>query len=149
MQKQILEAIIDEPVLIKEILLKRSFLDKLIGIQKSVKLELRAPTARTSYKLTNLILDIDKDFGDGHEFIANNTHQLALIVATAIHNQNTPIPDKLVDIILDNFTVEELKAICKEVYRRLDVHSFFDIWESLQKMKIVSDIQETTPLGQD
>src|SRR5690606_31888971 len=111
MQKQILEAIIDEPILIKQIELRQSRLDIILGRKNILKLELKAPTARTCYKLTNLILDLDKDFGNGYEFIANNTHQLAIIVATAIHNSNAPLPESLIEVILDNFTVEELKAL--------------------------------------
>lgn len=149
MQKQILEAIIDEPVLIKEIRLKQSIKDRLLRRKPTLKLELKASTARTAYKLSNLIIDLNLGEVSEFEIVASNMHQVAIIIATAIHNHNSNIPEGLVDVILDNFTNEELLETFKEVYRRLDTHSFFGIMELLQNMMIVSGIQETTALGQD
>ncbi|MNL79740.1 hypothetical protein D3C87_2064120 [compost metagenome] len=82
------------------------------------------------------------------EVINLNTFQMANIVATAVHNHNSKTPDHLVDTILDNFSQSELKIAIKEVYRRLDVQTFFECLKSLRTLSLFENIQDQNPLGQ-
>ncbi|MBB5621600.1 hypothetical protein HDE69_002661 [Pedobacter cryoconitis] len=86
----------------------------------------------TNYRLTaisnGMILksakagDMDKFMDIYHQ----NIYQMAGYIAAAVHNKNEETPRYLIQSIADEFTNEELKLAVKDIYRRLDVQSFFD-----------------------
>jgi hypothetical protein len=66
-----------------------------------------------------------------------NTYQMAGYIATAIHNKNVETPRYLIQTIADEFTNEELKLASQEVYRRLDVQSFFGSMELIRNLSLM------------
>jgi hypothetical protein len=133
----ILSAVLDVPTPLKEVQLKpKNKLYKLLeyfGLSKPVTkmLYLRNTKMSTNYRLTaisnSLVLEGSKEGAIDNlmEIMHQNTYTMAAYIATAIHNKNNPAPGYLVNTIADEFTNEELSLATKEVYRRLDVQSFF------------------------
>jgi len=66
-----------------------------------------------------------------------NTYQMAGYIATAIHNKNEETPRYLIQTIADEFTNEELKLASQEVYRRLDVQTFFGSMELIRNLSLM------------
>lgn len=159
-QKGVLDALLDTPTPLKRVVLapKNIFHRLLIFLRvikpKSQMLILNATTMRTNWKLTYLINDlilISKKEGGPEKFleiIASNTFQMANIIATAIHNHNSKTPSWLVNSIADSFSNKELNAASKEVYRRLDVQSFFGSMELLRTLSLLGNIPDQIPPGQ-
>lgn len=142
-----LEDIIDEPVPIKTIKLKRTWWQRVTRKPaKTIQLTLSRSTTRTAYKITKLVKSLQTTAEDNLlDLIHDNAHTMALVIATAVHNRNDiPLPDYLVDAILDNFNNEELKEASERVYRGLDVENFFGSMALLKGLQIVKDIPETT-----
>ncbi|QNK61715.1 hypothetical protein H7F33_14280 [Pedobacter sp. PAMC26386] len=86
----------------------------------------------TNYRLTaisnGLILESAK-MGEMDKFMEiyhHNVYQMAGYIAAAVHNKNEETPRYLIQSIADEFTNEELKITVRDIYRRLDVQSFFD-----------------------
>jgi len=158
--KSVLEAVLDVPTFLKVVsLAPKNIIDRVLIMMKIRRgkeqaLILSALTMRTNYKLTYLIADLvtgSNQKGEMEkilEVINLNTFLMANIVATAIHNKNSKTPDYLVDTVLDNFSQAELKIAIKEVYRRLDVQTFFECLTSLRTLSLFENIQDQTPLGQ-
>jgi hypothetical protein len=133
----ILSAVLDVPTALKKVQLKpRNKLFKLleyIGLRKpAVKMiYLKNTKMSTNYRLTaisnSLALESSKEGAIDNlmDLMHQNTYTMAAYIATAIHNKNSPAPGYLVQTIADEFTNEELSLATKEVYRRLDVQSFF------------------------
>ncbi|MBB2148806.1 hypothetical protein [Pedobacter gandavensis] len=158
--KGVLDALLDTPTPLKAVVLvpKNTFHRILIFLRvikpKSQMLILNATTMRTNWKLTYLISDLavdSKKDGEAERFLdilAINTFQMATIVATAIHNHNSKTPSWLINSIADSFNNKELHAATKEVYRRLDVQSFFGSMELLRTLSLLGNIPDLIPPGQ-
>lgn len=134
----ILSAVLDIPTPLKRVTFApKNVLEKLLIFMrlkapKTEMLYLRGLKMSTNWRLTaisNSMLmesemegDVDKVMHLLHE----NTYTMAAYIAAAVHNKNTETPKYLINTIADEFTNEELKLATKEVYRRLDVQSFFE-----------------------
>lgn len=134
----ILSAVLDVPTPLKEVTLKpknaweRTLI--FLGIRKPRKkmLYLRNLKMSTNFRLTAITnaLQLDSD-NEGTvdkvmELIHENTYAMAAYIATAIHNKNEETPAYLIKTVADEFSNQELHIATKEVYRRLDVQSFFE-----------------------
>lgn len=133
----ILSAILDVPTPLKKVkLTPKNQLERLLiflCIKKPIyeMVYLKGFKLSTNFRLTaisnSLILESKHEGNEDKlmDLMHENIYQMAAYVATAIHNQNTETPLYLIETIADQFSNEELKATCEEVYRRLDVQSFF------------------------
>jgi hypothetical protein len=132
----ILAAVLDIPTPLKMVEIEpKNILHKallFLRLRKPVSemLYLRALKMRTNYRLTaianalNADSDQEGDIAKTMDIINQNTYQLAAYLATAIHNDNSQTPKHLIDTI-------------KEVYRRLDVQSFFGCMELAGKLSLM------------
>lgn len=155
MQKQFISNIVDEPKIFKLIKLKpanrwQALLQRFkIKDPEYLPIKIQAASYRTSKKIALLILEIkNKSELEGndqiYDLVYSNSDVMAMIIATAVHNSPTPVPDILIDSLFDNFTNQEMKEIIEEVDRRLDIASFFGGISYLKKIQIQIGIQETT-----
>jgi len=159
-QKAVLEAVLELSTPLKKVSVgPRNVLEKILSFiglykAKTIMLILDAISMRTNYKLTYLMLDLvpgDNSGGDIEQIlnvINANSLNMATIVATAIHNQNSKTPTYLINAILDGFSNAELKIAIKEIYRRLDVQSFFDSMALLRTLSLLESTPDQSPLGQ-
>lgn len=133
----ILSAVLNVPTSLKTVQLKPKnklyALLEYIGAKQPVfkELELKGLKMSTNWRLTaisnTLVLEGNKEgtIDNLMDLMFQNTYTMAAYLATAIHNKNEPAPKYLIQTIADEFTNEELHLATKEVYRRLDVQSFF------------------------
>lgn len=145
----ILSAVLNVPTALKEVQLKPK--NKFVKLLEYLKLRkpvtkmlyLRNTKMSTNYRLTaisnSLVLDSDKEGAIDNlmDLMHQNTYTMAAYIATAVHNQNSPAPGYLVQTIADEFTNEELSLATKEVYRRLDVQSFFASTASVRSLDLM------------
>lgn len=134
----ILSAVLDVPTALKEVTLapKNAF-ERLMIFLKVLKprkqiLYLRNLKMSTNFRLTAITnsLQVDSD-NEGTmdkimQLIQANTYTMAAYIATAIHNKNEETPAYLIKTIANELSNQELHIATKEVYRRLDVQSFFE-----------------------
>lgn len=155
MQKEFLSQVINDPLLLKTIEVKEkgwiAGAMYRLGLKKplEVKLDLTNASLKTVYRVSLIaeqMKEVTQQNGDGDTFdlIRASAHHLASLVATAIHNKPDPVPESLVELVMDHLSSEELFATAQEVYRRLDPSSFFGAMGLFQRMTIVNDIPETT-----
>ena len=134
----ILSAVLDVPTPLKKVkLAPKNFFQRLL-----IFLKIKAPVYQmlylrdlkmsTNFRLTAITnsLQVDSE-SDGTidkvmELLHANTYTMAAYIATAIHNKNEETPEYLIKTIADEFSNKELHIATKEVYRRLDVQSFFE-----------------------
>jgi hypothetical protein len=154
MTKDFTKNIVNEPEIFKSIKLPPENLwqriMQRIGIKKPdmLNIEIQGATYRTAKKISLMILDMrtESDFdGDDKVFdiMQSSFDDLAKIIATAVHNKPTPVPQRYVDAIMDGITNEEGKTIVAEVYRRLDIANFFVSMGFLKNMTVQIGTQET------
>ena len=97
----------------------------------------------TNYTLTafanalTAVSDKEGDKAQALDILHHNTYQMAAYLATAIHNKKEGAPQYLINTIADQFSNEELKVAMEEVYRRLDVQSFFVCMELAGKLSLM------------
>lgn len=167
MQKELLSDITAEPVVLKTISIPskskynppKGFRDAIMqytGLKKRtpvdpkiIKIELRPATLRTALRCTEFILGMTRDSDKKgierlFDIMSNNTADMAYIIAMAVHNKPGKVPESLAELILDNFTNEEMMYAAEEVYRGLGTESFFATMELFKGIKIANDIPETT-----
>ena len=126
------------PTPIKEVTLKpKNFFQRLL-----IFLRIKAPVFKmlylrdlkmsTNFRLTaitnSLQVDSSKEgtVDQVMEMLHANTYTMAAFIATAIHNTNEETPAYLIKTIASEFSNKELYITTNEVYRRLDVQSFFE-----------------------
>lgn len=145
----ILSAVLNIPTPLKEVTLApKNRLERLLIFLKIKKpavemLYIRGLKMSTNYRLTaitNALMLVSEK--ESHEekvmdIIHENTYQMAGYIATAIHNKNTETPRYLIETIADEFTNTELKLAAAEVYRRLDVQSFFGSTELVRSLSLM------------
>lgn len=83
-----------------------------------------------------------------YSMIKHNIPLFIDFLATGLHNSETPAPKWLKRALSYQFSNEELEAYTKEVYRRLDVETFFVITGSLINLQNLSHILEAQVPGQ-
>jgi hypothetical protein len=145
----ILAAVLDIPTPLKtvEIEPKNIFQKVLVFLRirkpGSEMLYLRELKMSTNYRLTAMAnalnggSDQDGDIAKTMDLINQNTYQMAAYLATAIHNHKSQTPKHLIDSIYHQFSNKELHEAIKEVYRRLDVQSFFGCMELAGKLSLM------------
>ena len=134
----ILSAVLDVPTPLKKVkLAPKNAYERLLIFLKIKQpvyemLYLRTLTMRTNFTLTaigNSLLMESKQEGTVDQvmdLLHSNTYTMASYIATAVHNQRGQTPMYLINTIMDGFSNEELLIATNEVYRRLDVQSFFE-----------------------
>ena len=110
---------------------------------KYLDISLKASSLRTVQRIAAIRMSMVNSEDQSWEMIFQNTEIMAQIVALAIHNKPTPVPEDLVATIMDHISNEELKVIMFEVYRRLDISSFFVSMGYLADVMMLIDSQET------
>lgn len=157
MQKEIIEAILDEPVLLATVKPKRTWRDRILfRTPKETSLYIKGATASTMFKITELLLsikqtsDVKDNEGQIYDLMNSNIKHIVQFLAIAIHNApGNPSPE-LIHTLNNRFTIEQLQAMASVAYRRLGIEPFFGIMGLLRspELKIVSTPDRTAP-GQD
>lgn len=94
--------------------------------------EIRDATLRTMIRCSKLLLDVSADEIDGdakfletaYQSVVDDGERMAHIVASAFHNQKSPVPESLIDFVLDNFSSPELKSVFTLVVDKLNLLDF-------------------------
>lgn len=140
MQKEIIEAVLDEPVLLATVKQDRTWFDRLLfRKEKETNLSIKGATASTMFKITELLLSIKqtsevKDSeGQVYDLMNSNINHVVQFLAIAIHNAKGDPPESLLSILNNNFTIEQLQAMASVAYRRLGIEPFFGIMGLLRK----------------
>lgn len=151
MTNKIIEAVLDEPVLLASVKVKEKWWKK----AKTRDLYLKGATASTMYKITELLLSIrttskvQDSEGQIYDLMNANIKHVVRFIAIAIHNDKGTPPKWLEDALENQFSVEELKAMSVAAYRRLGIEPFFGIMGLLRNPELkMIDTPETTVLGQ-
>lgn len=145
----ILSSVLDVPTVLKSIkLAPKNKLERLLMFFNLMKptykvLVLEGLKLSTNYRLTAisnslwLHSNLEGEQEKVMEIMHENIYQMAGYVATAIHNHNSETPRYLIDTLVNELTSEELKIAVDEVYRRLDVQSFFGSMELIRNLSLM------------
>lgn len=108
-------------------------------------------TLTNMIRVSDLLLDIDAaPISDNqalewaYRAVSRETKRMAEIIAIAIHNKRTEPPEALSQMILNNFTAGELRAVTDIILDRLDMPSFINSIASVRTMNI---LEEASPQG--
>lgn len=113
---------------------------------KPVELIYSLSSMLTFQRISELVLSLTTG-GESHfELYNSNSTTMAAIIATAIHNDPSPVPSELVDAILKNFTNAELHNTAQKVYRGLDYTPFYNTMELFLNL-MPTDTREMTQSG--
>lgn len=111
---------------------------------RTVELIYTYSTMHTFQRITELMSRLKTDIEAGHmDFYNFNAPILAAVIATALHNNPSPVPSELVDAVMQNFTNDELHKTAQKVYRGLDYTPFYDTLVLLVNL-MPNDTPETT-----
>lgn len=106
------------------------------------KIYLSDPFPGTVYRLLGTLIDLkttkdDQDTEDLglYKIIRTNIPILISFIAIAIHNKTSEPPRWLYHALNNQFSTKELESISFDIYRRLDVETFFGITASLRKVQ--------------
>ncbi len=120
-----------------------------IGIktgQKTLKksYQIKGSTLRTMVRISKLLLTMETGPKPDNNYlewlfanIADNGYKLAQCVATAIHNQKSETPKKLIEELYDNFTAEDLFKVVQAVIDKLNVVPFLSTIASVRTISII------------
>jgi len=145
----ILSTVLNIPTPLKEVkLAPKNKLEKLLiylRIKKPVyeMLYITGLKMSTNFRLTAIANSLQSESdAEGEQsklmdLMHGNIYQMAGYIATAIHNKNVETPRYLIQTIADEFTTEELKLASQEVYRRLDVQTFFGSMELIRNLSLM------------
>lgn len=141
-QQKTIEAVINDPTLLAIIKIK----NPKFPFQKiEKKLEVRTPTLRTVSKITSILSGLDFE-GNFYESICKNADTPALFLATAIHNDNSPVPKWLTRALMDDFSLTQIQTMVNVTYGRIGIEDFFPILVSMTKASLMPiSIQEANP----
>lgn len=147
--KKVAHAVTEEPI---EIIITREpkdWFDSLLVRLKIRSLKksffVKPPSLRMVYKITALFMDIQihkretVDFNDWtNEMINSNTRKMAEIVATYFHGCKSPVPDSLIDYVMDNMTMDELDYVTSLMKSQIDVVPFINSISSIRSLDLIS-----------
>lgn len=147
--KKVAHAVTEEPI---EIIITREpkdWFDSLLVRLKIRSLKrsffVKPPSLRMVYKITALFMDIEihkrdkEDFNDWtNEMINSNTRKMAEIVATYFHGSKSPVPDSLIDYVMDNMTMDELDYVTSLIKSKIDVVPFINSISSIRSLDLIS-----------
>lgn len=148
-----IEAITDESKNIKTVRIKRAGLLGKLGFHRNKTIALSELKTATAYRVTNQLdkvftVDLASMQGDngaiqGILYKAINESYIDLIeaLAIAIHNDKGTPKEWIYEALEYHFTIEELATLTSEVYRRLDVTSFFVILELVRGVKLMNILE--------
>lgn len=146
----ILSDVVDIPTPLKEVTMSpKNTLESLlvaVGLKKrkQVMLYVRNTNLSTNHQLASISSSlnvVNENYGtvDGiMQAIHDNTYKMAAYVATAIHNQNSEVPQYLIDTIADEFTNAELKIAVEEIYRRIGTQDLYTSLGLVQSLALVN-----------
>lgn len=152
-EKAIIEAVLDEPILLATVVEKH----KWWKFKKPTKhdLYIKGATASTMYKITELLLSLKlksnekDDEGQLYDLMHSNVNHIVKFLSIAIHNSKGNPPANLVNLLENNFSLEQLQAMASIAYRRLGIEPFFGIMALLREPELKMSITpEKKALGQ-
>lgn len=112
--------------------------------------ELRDATLRTMIRCSKLLLDVSDGEIDGnakfletaYQAVVDDGERMAQILATGLHNQSSPVPESLVDFVLDNFSSTELKSVFTLVVDKLNLLDFISTIALGRNLDIMASPEE-------
>ncbi len=72
-----------------------------------------------------------------YEQIESGAPVMARVIAAAIHNRKSAVPESLVNEILDNFTAQELLITAQVVIGRIDIMAFLTTIKSVRSASLL------------
>jgi len=125
-------------------------------LPKNKRIIISDPFPATVYRLLSILIDLKVvgDEGDTEELnfykiLKGNIPLLTDFLAIGIHNKEGDPPHWLYTAIGNQLTAKEINDLTQDIYRRLDVETFFGILTSLRKVRELShtlDPEAPTPL---
>ena len=118
------------------------------------KIYLTDPYPGTVYRLLGALIDlkVQKDEGDTEELgiykiIKSNIPILIEFTAFGLHNKETLPPRWLFEALNNQFSTQEIEDLTYDIYRRLDVQTFFGITVSLRNVQDLNLTLDPEALG--
>jgi len=116
----------------------------------------------TLHRISSKIMDLDiqplKDskYNDWtFQTINANARTIASILAAAIHNKKSRVPESLIDFVLDSLTMKEVENLMEKLIGGLDLTAFINTITSTRSLDLLSlnevspaDTRETIALGE-
>ncbi|GAB1464041.1 hypothetical protein [Pedobacter sp.] len=115
-------------------------------LPKTEILKIRPATLRTMVRISKLLVGMEvgttpessADYiGWALGTVCDNGEVQAKIIATAIHNQKSEVPDTLIELILDNFTAEDLWNVMQIVLDKLNIIPFMNTITSVKSVQVL------------
>lgn len=144
------ETMLDEPIVIEISVEPRNWLEKML---MRFKIKPRVLTyivdgikLGTLIRLSRYLLQMNYNDrpadGDGvlpwaYKGIIDNTELAVKVIALAIHNKPTAVPDGLERLIIDNFTAKDLKKTAFNIITKMDVFVFMNTITSIRQIQIL------------
>ncbi|MBE8712536.1 hypothetical protein [Sphingobacterium hungaricum] len=156
-QKEIVQTITDQNKFIRKVKITyatwwQKLFSFLFILPKYKRLYLSDLWPATVFKLLAILTDLkvhkSKQDIDIYSMIQHNIPLFIEFLATGINNKSGKNPQWLIDAINYQFSNEELLTYIIEVYRRLDVETFFGITGSLIDLQHLNHILEAPAHGQ-
>lgn len=161
MQKEIIEAVLDESDLIGSIKMPPRNISERILIWLRIKkpemrnLYIKGATAHTMFQISKLLLSLQRSSNEQldefkiYDLMQSNVSKIVMFIAISVHNSKGNPPDWLIDGLETQFEVEDLKAMVSVAYRRLGIEPFFGIMALLGRPELnLIGTQETEVPGQ-
>lgn len=145
--QEIVDTISDKKQFVKKVRINyakkwHKILSFLFILPKFKKLYLSDPFPGTVYRLLGTLIDLkttkdDQDTEDLglYKIIQANIPILISFIAIGIHNRSSEPPRWLYLALNNQFSIKELESLSFDIYRRLDVETFFGITASLRKVQ--------------
>ena len=145
--QEIVDTISDRKQFVKKVKINyakkwHTLLSFLFILPRFKKLYLTDPFPGTVYRLLGALIDLrtTKDPQDTEELglykiIQTNIPLLINFIAMGLHNKSSEPPQWLYHALNNQFSAKELESLSFDIYRRLDVETFFGITASLRKVQ--------------
>jgi hypothetical protein len=112
-------------------------------------LAIKPATLRTMIRISRLLLSTDvKPMPDPKDYIAwaleavsTNGYLQAEIIAVAIHNSREEMPADILELILDNFTAEDLWKVAQVVLDKLNIVPFMNTITSIKSAQVLQPME--------
>lgn len=121
----------------------------LLGIKTGLKTTektfwIKGITLRSMVRISKLLLSMETGPKPPDNYlewlfanISDNAYKLAECIATAIHNQKSPTPKKLILELYDSFTAEDLFKVIQAVIDKLNVVPFLSTIASVRTISVI------------
>lgn len=123
-------------------------LQKWKWMPKKRTVQITGATLGTMIRISKLLLSIDvtpmpqdRLLDWSYEQIESGAPILARVVAAAIHNQKSQVPEKLVDEITDNFTAQELLTTSQIIIGQIDIMAFLTTIRSVRSASLLKETE--------